>query len=548
MTPQLISQQIANNSICPPGASKIRLNDPTLKGLHLEVRVTGGKTYYLTYRALNKPHVHRIGDASVVDLKTARAIAKKLHSEIAKGNFPHLVKAAALAQAQTQAQYPTFEEFATEQYMPHARMHKRSHSTDLAWLTNHILPSFGHKRIDQIKRDDIADLQHRMNQAGYAPASNNRVLVLVRFMFNLAVQWGVASITQNPSATVKLLPVNNSKERHLNDQEVQRLVQATLQSSNSMMRYIVPLLLLTGVRKSELLNAKWVDLDLTQQSLYLAQTKSGKPRFVTLSDQAIHVIQAIQRSESPYIVGNPETQAPYKNIFYAWDSIRKAAGLSDVRIHDLRHSFASFLINSGIDIYQVKEMLGHHQINTTMRYAHLNRSTIRNAANVVGSLLDSAMGTSAAKPEPPHRPVTLITPAPVEIAPKVGLAVLPRFAQTLGSAVGSVSLPPIAALPSAPISTADGAKSFDFSVVDGYRGHGAKSSLTHTLTIEFSNALANRNTPSTGLGEQISINGASNSGASLCGIQVITTGSSQPNASSEVQNDAQPNPLFMPWA
>ncbi len=398
LTQILLSQSTADRAVCPPGSTKVRLYDNSVKGLHLEVRISGGKTYYLIYRALNKRHEHKLGDASVLDLKNARAIARQLHIDIAKGNFPHLAKAAAIQQAQTLAQYPTFEQFALCQYMPYARLHKRSHNTDQSWLYRHILPCFGHKRIDQVSRADIVGLQQRMSQAEYAPASCNRVLVLVRFMFNLAIKWEVASLTKNPSANVKLLPCQNAKERHLSDVEVQRLVQATLNSGNTMMRYIVPLLLLTGLRKSELLNAKWSDLDLARCSLYLSHTKSGKPRYVTLSEKAMGVINHIPRSASPYIVGNPQTLAPYKNIFSAWKPIREEAGLPDVRIHDLRHSFASFLVNSGIDIYQVKEMLGHHQINTTLRYAHLNTTTLRNAADVVGNLLSTAVNTHISVP------------------------------------------------------------------------------------------------------------------------------------------------------
>jgi integrase len=160
-----------------------------------------------------------------------------------------------------------------------------------------------------------------------------------------------------------------------------------------MLKYIVPMLILTGARKREVLDAKWEDFDFERRLWRIPTTKLGKPRHVPLSDGALSILTNTPRINGcPWVFANPNTKRPYVSIFMAWDTARRKVGLADVRIHDLRHSFASLLINSGRSLYEVQKLLGHTQIKTTQRYAHLAPETLLEATNVATRAVGSLMG------------------------------------------------------------------------------------------------------------------------------------------------------------
>ena len=191
---------------------------------------------------------------------------------------------------------------------------------------------------------------------------------------------------------VPLLEVNNKKERYLSVEEAQRLYEVVCQSENAMLKYVVPMLILTGARKREVLDAKWQDFDFSRRVWRIPMSKSGRARHVPLSDGAMTLLSTMPRKPGcDWAFANPDTGKPYVSIFYAWNVARKQAGLSDVRLHDLRHSFASLLINSGRTLYEVQHILGHTQVKTTQRYAHLSQDTLLAAANAATVAVGAVM-------------------------------------------------------------------------------------------------------------------------------------------------------------
>jgi integrase len=158
-----------------------------------------------------------------------------------------------------------------------------------------------------------------------------------------------------------------------------------------MLQYIVLFLIYTGARKREALDAKWQDIDWDKKSWRIPKTKSGKVRHIPLSRGALSVLEALENlcmegklgehlkaysladMTQRYIFANIRTGQPYVSFFYSWNAARIRAGMPDLRVHDLRHSFASFLVNAGRSLYEVQELLGHADIRTTSRYAHLSR-------------------------------------------------------------------------------------------------------------------------------------------------------------------------------
>jgi len=255
-----------------------------------------------------------------------------------------------------------------------------------------LLPRFGTRHLDEITRQDLQRMHSDRRQAGGAPSSANRLLIIMRYIFNLAIKWNTSGIKVNPCLGIPLLEENNNRERYLSVQETQRLYLAVLESENTMLKFIVPMLILTGARKRELLDAQWQDFDIERRTWRIPINKSGKTRHVPLSDGALAVLASMPHlPDCPWAFANPDTAKPYVSIYYAWNTVRQHAGLADVRMHDLRHSFASLLINSGRTLYEVQHILGHTQIKTTQRYAHLSQDTLLAAANAAADAVGTAM-------------------------------------------------------------------------------------------------------------------------------------------------------------
>ncbi len=385
MAKVLLTPSTVESVKCPAGKRKLDLFDQRTKGLLLEVRETGGRTYYLRYtNARGKARQHRLADARDVTLAQARQLADQTRNRIAMGEDPAEARSALRT-------VPTFAEFIENDFLPHIRLHKRSWQCDVSLLNNHLLPFLSSMHMDSIGRRDIQRVISDRREQGKAAGTCDRILILSRRIFNLALKWQVPGMTSNPAKEVDRLNVDNKRERYLNEPEIRRLQAVLEHSENPLLRYIVPTLLVTGARKREVLDARWEDFDFDSRLWKIPVTKSGKPRYVPISDGLIAILNSVPRlAGSRYVFANPDTGKPYVTIFYAWNTARQRAGLPDVRIHDLRHSFASILINSGRSLYEVQHLLGHTQSKTTERYAHLQRETLLKAANVVATLVGNA--------------------------------------------------------------------------------------------------------------------------------------------------------------
>ncbi|MDD3017837.1 MAG: tyrosine-type recombinase/integrase [Comamonas sp.] len=365
---------------------KQSVSDSKSRGLQLERLAPGKGTWRLRYTGLDgrTRRCLTLGDAGVLTLAQARQLADKARNKIAMGVDPCEEKAAVKA-------VPTFAQFAAR-YLEFVRGYKRSWQTDESLLRNHLLPRFGKKYLDEITRDDVLRMHRTRLEEGAKPGSANRLLIMMRYMFNLALRWEVPHLVANPTQGVPLYEENNQRDRYLSSEEAQRLYRAVCASESPMLRYIVPMLILTGARKREVLDARWEDLDVVNRRWRIAMTKSGKARHVPLSDGALQVLQLVPRlSDCAWVFANPATRKPFVSIFYAWNTARTRAGLADVRIHDLRHSFASLLVNSGRTLYEVQHLLGHTQIKTTQRYAHLSQETLLEAANAATKAVGTVM-------------------------------------------------------------------------------------------------------------------------------------------------------------
>jgi len=380
-----LSTQLVNSAVCPEGRSKLDLYDTAVPGFILEVRPSGGKTYHLRYRdQYGKQRQFKIGDAASISFTRARDAAQRVRSRVVMGDSP-------MDERRAQRTVPTLAEFIRDTYMPHIRVHRRNFQSTVSFLKLHVLPRFGARRLDEITPKMISEAHDELKVMGYALSTANKMPILFKIFYNLARRMNVQGAASNPAKSLKLFQVNNMKERYLTPEEVQRLRRVLEEGDNKQLKFIVTLLLMLGCRKRELLEARWEHVDLDRRTWHIPMSKSGRARNVPLSSAAIEVFRSLPRWEGcTHVVPNPITHKPFGNLHYPWDKVRRAAGLSDVRMHDLRHSFASNLVNSGRSIYEVGKLLGHSQVKTTQRYAHLSdtvlMSAMEEASNAVGSM------------------------------------------------------------------------------------------------------------------------------------------------------------------
>lgn len=385
MPKTLLTPSVVSSTVCPANQRKIDLFDTKTKGLLLEIRSSGGQTFYLRYQdSRGKTRQLRLADSADVSLSQARALADKARNKIAMSQDPSEAKAELKL-------IPTFADFIEERYMPFVKGYKKSWQADDSYLRNHLLPAFGKQHLDEINKHDVIKFHHGMRSKEYALGTCNRCLILLRYALNLAVRWEIPGIKINPTKDVALFEDHNGKERYLTEGEAQKLYESVRQSENTMLQYIIPMLILTGARKREVLDAQWTDFDLDRKQWRIPTTKAGKPRHVPMSDGVLQLLASIPHDDCPWVFANPKSRKPYVSIFISWNTARKRAGLADVRIHDLRHSFASFLVNAGRTLYEVQKILGHTQIKTTQRYAHLSQDTLLDAANVVSKAVPLVM-------------------------------------------------------------------------------------------------------------------------------------------------------------
>lgn len=368
---------------CPKNKRHLEFFDTKLPGFYLDVLASGKQVFRVRYRQEGKQRVKTLGDARLLTVKEVRKMAKKLLRKLLAGGDPKLVS--------NFDEGPSLNDFFLHQYLPYVKSYKRSWETDEIMLRLHLLPALGDRAMTSLQPPEIARVVEAMKAKGYAPGTINRMLVLLRYGYNLALRWKLAGIETNPAQEVKNLRCDNKIERYLTPEQTRRLMECVAASPNPDLADIVGFLLLTGARLREALTARWQDINWRQRSWRIPKTKTDKIRHLPLSRQARRLLKKRyeQMQSSPYQAGkeyifsNPRTGKPFVSIFHSWNTARCAAGLPELRLHDLRHSFASFLVNAGRSLYEVQELLGHSDIRTTSRYAHVSRDRLREAVEVV---------------------------------------------------------------------------------------------------------------------------------------------------------------------
>jgi integrase len=260
-----------------------------------------------------------------------------------------------------------------ERYFDYAKAHKRSWKRDeqmygnlSAFLGSPNLASITPMRVEQFQ-------QRRAKEV--APATVNRETALLKHMFNMAERWGMHH-GANPVRLVKFLPENNLQFKTLSDDEERRLLAA----SPPYLREMILFALNIGLRTNEIFNLRWEEVDIEQKRIKMMVKKNQRPLSIPLNDAAFGVVEsrmAIQHG--PYVFYSPMTGDRFRDVKGALAAAVKRAGLGKVTWHMFRHTFASRLTRCGVDIVTVKDLLGHSNISTTLRYAHSNDEAKRRA-------------------------------------------------------------------------------------------------------------------------------------------------------------------------
>ncbi len=378
---QLLTDLYISEVSCPTDKSHLEVFDSEIRGFYVDVLASGRKSFRLRYRFEKKLRVVTLGDARILKADEARVLVINLLRQAKQGIDP---QAPAVSEVG-----PLIKDFFTDKYLPYVKSYKRSWDTDESMIRNHLVPKLGHLHMGRITPPDIAVFLEKMKSEDYASGTCNRALVLLRFGFSLALRWKVPGVDSNPVKEIKNIKDDNKIERYLTEAQTIELLNAVRQSESEMLQFIVLFLIYTGARKREVLDARWRDIDWSQKSWRIPKTKSGKVRHIPLSSGAMKLLEHLRLKvrdgflADQAIFANPKTGEPFVSFFFSWNNARIRAGLPDLRIHDLRHSFASYLVNAGRSLYEVQELLGHADIKTTSRYAHLSRERLVAAVEVV---------------------------------------------------------------------------------------------------------------------------------------------------------------------
>ncbi|MEM6797801.1 MAG: site-specific integrase, partial [Acidobacteriota bacterium] len=348
---------------------------------------TGRKSFLITYRSKGRQRFYTLGRCGEMTVHQARAEALVTLGRARQGEDPSGDRRAA-------HRAPKMADLADRHISDHAKIKNKPKSVQRdrrAW-DRCVLPKLGKRRVKDITRGDVARLLTEMAET---PAMANKVLTLLSKAFNLAEVWGWRPEGSNPCRHVSRYK-EESRERYLSESELRRLggVLSLFEEARATCPYAIAairLLILTGCRSAEILKLKWEEVDFERRCLHLPDSKTGK-RTILLNGPALEILDGLKPvTGNPWVVPGERPGTRRRSLQAMWERIRKEAELSDVRIHDLRHTYASFGVNGGQNLAVVGRLLGHSKITTTQRYAHLADDSIRRAGDAIGSDLANAM-------------------------------------------------------------------------------------------------------------------------------------------------------------
>ena len=372
------------DSLKPTASDTVHWDDQ-LSGFGVRVRPSGRKSYIVKCRCRGRQIKMTIGTHGPITVEQARTKARGIIAEAKAGRDPS-------AEHSRMRKSPTMKDLGQrflDEYVPtHCRpTTEREYRRSVELFIN---PEIGTRKAVDIERADIAKIHHGLRNKPYQA---NRTLGVLSKMFNLAEVWGLRPDGSNPCRHVKKYK-EERRERFLSDEEYKSLGDALrkAESEGSETQSAIDaiwLLMLTGCRLNEIMTLKWKHVDIETGELSLLESKTGA-KIVHLGTAAIDRFKVIKRTEdNEFVITGKKSGAHLTDLQHPWRRIRRMAKLDDVRLHDLRHSFASRGLVVGEGLPMIGKLLGHSQVQTTARYAHLVNDPIKSAANRIAEGISS---------------------------------------------------------------------------------------------------------------------------------------------------------------
>ena len=370
------------------------LSDTVDKGLGLRTTRAGAKAYTFSYTTKSGiPRGKTIGDVADWPLPMAREEARRLRRIVDQGGDP-------MGDLHASRVAPTIADLVgkwREEAAPKLRPRTRKGLESLLRL--YILPKLGKMKVAEVERDDV----ERFHRAIKAKVSANRAVTLVHRLLKLATIWKMRS-GDNPAFAIERNQ-EHGRERFLETEELERLISAVATCRNRQAANVVSLQLMTGSRIGEVLAMRWEQLSF-QRAVWTKPASATKQKSLHAPPFSAPVLQllseireaaeggprAYRPSECPWVFPNRRGDGHLGSIKNSWATICKAAQLTNLRSHDLRHAFATYLVSSGVSLFVVGKLLGHRQPQTTARYSHAELDPLRAAADKVAARIEAAKG------------------------------------------------------------------------------------------------------------------------------------------------------------
>lgn len=366
-------------------SAQLELADAECVGLRFNKSKTGRCFWFFRYRWRNRKAAIKLGEFPGMNLRQARERGWEIRGMLSRGDDPKQSRVDKMNMI-------TFGEFTEKHYLPHAKATVRRPDVIISRLNTGALPHFKEKALDCITTRDTQQFLAKMRER-VSPTTCNHHLIVIKAMLNLAVKWEM--IEKNPAVGIKKMQQPTGRDRYMSQEEVKRFLEALGESGNVPVASGLRMLLFTGLRCQEVFKLKWDDVDMESKSVHLRLTKSGKSRRVYLSAMAwaeIVLMKGLRRNKHPYVFPGKFANEPVSQPRRTFLEATSKAKINDLRVHDLRHTFASHVIQAGASLFEVQKMLGHSTSQMTMRYAHLADTELRSRVDQAEQRLSGMEG------------------------------------------------------------------------------------------------------------------------------------------------------------
>jgi integrase len=371
-----------------PQATEFFLWDEGIPGFGLRVMPSGRKSFVVQFRAGRRARRMSLGPSTVLTCDQARTRAITIIAAVKNGDDP-------AAERDAKRNAATVNDLAERFDKEHIAVRLKA-STAKEYrgnLKRFILPALGRLAVPEITRADVAKFHHDLR---HIPYQANRCIEVISKMFVLAEMWGLRPDGSNPRKHIRKYP-EEKRERFLSAAELRRIGEVLREMESERIELTsailaARLLILTGCRLGEIMTLQWDYVDFDERALRLPDSKTGK-KVVHIGAPAVEYLHFAHRLDgNPWVVTGTLPGKPLSDLQPFWQRVRARAGVKDVRIHDLRHTFASTAVASGQGLPMIGKLLGHTQVQTTARYAHLAADPVRSAADAVAHTLRQSLG------------------------------------------------------------------------------------------------------------------------------------------------------------